>query len=107
MLNKEDILYPHYLPKNLWYSVDYDLEYQLEFIVLASLVYKGDIEIPGAEKTATNFDQTVLNLDMVDFCTFQTVQEPVALTSRRKTLFALLNLPDLSSELTNRKPCPK
>jgi len=102
VLNKDDILYPHYLPGNLWYSVDYNLEYQLEFIVLAALVYKGDIEVnwSGKKLTATNFDQQVLNLDTTDYCTFQTVQQPVGINIKAlKTLFSLLNLADLSSEL--------
>lgn len=102
VLNRDDILYPHYLPSNLWYSVDYQLEYQLEFVILAALVYKGEIEIKWNSKTLTapNFDQTILSLDNNDFFTFQTIQKPIGTNFKSlKALFNYLNLPDLSAEL--------
>jgi len=110
VLNREDILYPHYLPNNLWYSLDYGLEYQLEFVVLAALVYKGDIEIAwsGKKLNATNFDPMLLNLEQSDFFTFQTIQEPVGIPVKAlKTLFSLLNLPDLSSDLNKPETLTK
>ena len=45
VLNRGDILYAHYAAHNLWYSVDYNIDHQLEFVVLAALAFKGDIEI--------------------------------------------------------------
>ncbi len=105
VLNREDVLYAHSLPLNLWYACDFDLDYQLEFVVLASLVFKGDIEICwGGSKnlTATNIDQMLLNLDQTDYFTFQTIQEPMGIPIKAfKALFGHLSLPDLTSELDN------
>lgn len=103
VLNRDDLLYAHYLPNNLWYAVDYGLDYQLQFVVLAALVYKGDLEISwsGSKKlNAANIDQLLLSLDSQDYFTFQTVQVPTGVNIKAlKSLFSLLNLPDLSSEL--------
>ena len=33
VLNRSDIIWAHYAPANLWYSVDFNIDYQLEFIV--------------------------------------------------------------------------
>lgn len=103
VLNRDEILYPHYTPQNLWYSLDYSLDQNLEFVVLAALVFKGDIEITwlGTKSlTATNIDQMLLTLSEEDYFSFQSVREPTDLPIRAlKALFSHLGLPDLSSEL--------
>jgi len=103
VLNRDEILYPHYIAQNLWYSKDFKLDHQLEFVVLASMVYKGDIEISWAGSRsilATNIDQELLRLGDEDYSSFQSVREPVGLPIKEiKALFGHLGLPDLSAEL--------
>jgi Family of unknown function (DUF6079) len=102
VLNRSDIIFAHYKPENLWYSVDYNIDYQLEFIVLAALAYKGDIEInwSGSKNlAATNID-TVLSLNEEDYFTFQHIKQPQGIPIKNlKALFSCLGLPDYTSEL--------
>lgn len=102
VLNRSDIIWAHYAPSNLWYSVDYNIDYQLEFIVLAALAYKGDIEInwSGSKNlSATNID-TVLTLSEEDYFSFQHVKQPQGIPVKHlKALFSCLGLPDYTSEL--------
>lgn len=103
VLNRDEILYPHYIPQNLWYSQDFTLDHHLEFVVLSALVFKGDIEITwsGSKSlTATNIDQMLLTLTEEDYFSFQSVREPTGLPIKAlKALFGHLGLPDLSGEL--------
>jgi len=103
VLNRDEILYPHYTPQNLWYSLDYSLDQNLEFVVLAALVFKGDIEVTWSgtkSLTATNIDQILLTLSEEDYFSFQGVREPTGLPIKAlKALFGHLGLPDLSGEL--------
>lgn len=103
VLNRDEILYPHYTPQNLWYSLDYSLDQNLEFVVLAALVFKGDIEVTWSGTkalTATNIDQMLLTLSEEDYFSFQSVREPTGLPIKAlKALFSHLGLPDLSGEL--------
>jgi len=103
VLNRDEILYPHYIAQNLWYSKDFKLDHQLEFVVLAAMVFKGDIEIAlsGSKSLiATNIDQELLKLGDEDYSSFQSVREPVGLPIKEiKALFGHLSLPDLSAEL--------
>lgn len=104
VLNRADILYNHYTlgNVNLWYSKDFQLEYQLEFVVLAALVFKGDIEISwsGSKSlSATNLD-TLSTLTDEDFFTFQHIKQPQGLPIKPlRALFSCLGLPDYTTEL--------
>lgn len=102
VLNREEILSLHYAPDNLYYATDYQLDYQLEFLVLAALAQNGDIEVVwSAQKTLTaaNVDM-LLSLAPPDYFTFQHVKEPQGIPFQAlKALFRHLNLPDLTPEL--------
>jgi len=102
VLNRSDIIWAHYAPANLWYSVGFNIDYQLEFIVLAALVYKGDIEINWSGNknlSATNIE-TVLSLSEEDYFTFQHIKQPQGIPVKHlKALFSCLGLPDYTSEL--------
>lgn len=102
VLNREEIIYCHYAQLNLWYSVDYKLDHPLEFLVMAVLAYKGDLEVnwsAGKSLSATNIE--LLNtLPEEDFFTFQYIKQPQGLPIKHlKALFSHLGLPDLTSEL--------
>ena len=102
VLNRSDILWPHYAPANLWYSVDFNIDYQLEFLVLASLAYKGDIEITwsGSKNISATNIETILSLSDDDFFTFQHIKQPQGIPIKHlKSLFHCLGLPDYTSEL--------
>ena len=103
VLNREDVIYTHYQALNQYYSVDYKLEYQLEFVVLAALVFNGDIEITwngDMTLTASNIAEKLLTLDDDKFYLFHTIKTPSDLPIKSlKKLFACLNLPDLTASL--------
>lgn len=102
VLNRSDIIWAHYAPANLWYSVDFNIDYQLEFIVLAALSYKGDIEInwSGSKNLSATNIESVLTLSEEDFFTFQHVKQPQGIPVKHlKALFTCLGLPDYTSEL--------
>jgi hypothetical protein len=102
VLNRSDIIWAHYAPANLWYSVDFNIDYQLEFIVLAVLAYKGDIEInwSGSKNLAATNIETVLSLTEEDYFTFQHIKQPQGIPIKNlKALFTCLGLPDYTSEL--------
>lgn len=105
VVNRDEIIYSHYAPHNLWYSVDYNIDHELEFVVLAAMVFKGDIEVvwSGSKTlTATNIDQQLLTLANEDFFTYQNIKEPTEIPIKSiKALFSCLGLPDLSSDLDN------
>jgi hypothetical protein len=102
VLNRQEILYAHFVQHNLWYSVDFNIDYQLQFVVLAALAFKGEIEITwSGSKTlsATNIE-TALGLSTDDYFTFQHVKQPQGIPVKHlKALFGLLGLPDYTSEL--------
>ena len=102
VLNRSDIIWPHYTPANLWYSVDYNIDYQLEFIVLTALAYKGDIEVnwSGSKNLSATNIETVLALTEDDYFTFQHIKQPQGIPVKHlKALFTCLGLPDYTSEL--------
>lgn len=103
VLNREDVIYTYYQPSNQYYSVDYKLEYQLEFVVLAALVFNGDIEITwngDTTLTASNIAEKLLNLEEDKFYLFNTIKTPSELPVQPlKKMFAYLNLPDLTASL--------
>ena len=102
VLNRNDILFAHSAPYNLWYSIDFKLDYQLTFVVLAALTFKGDIEIHWAGNktlTASNIE-LLLNLSEMDFYSFQHLKQPQGIPYRHlKALFECLGMPDYSTEL--------
>ena len=103
VLNREDVLKVHWQALNQYYSVDYKLEYQLEFVVLAALVFNGDIEITwngDFTLTASNIAEKLLTLGEEKYFLFNTIKTPSALPVKPlKKLFALLSLPDLTASL--------
>ena len=102
VLNKDEVLYCHYAQQNLYYSVDYNIDHQLEFLVLAALVYKGDIEIiwsPSKTLIATNIENLNIYTEP-DYFTFQNIRKPKGMPLKSlKMLFTVLGLPDLTSDL--------
>jgi hypothetical protein len=102
VLNKDEIIWVHYAPLNLWYSVDYNIDHQLEFIVLAALTQRGEIEINWSGNkslNATTIDSLV-GLADEDYFTYYNVKEPQGIPLiHLKALFNVLGLPDLTSEL--------
>lgn len=102
VLNRTEIIYPHYAAANLWYSVDHNIDYQLEFLVLAALAFKGDIEInwSGSKNLSATNIESVLTLSEDDYFTFQHIKQPQGIPVKHlKALFSCLGLPDYTSEL--------
>lgn len=103
VLNRDEVLYPHYRPLNYWYSVDFNLDYQLMFVVLAAMVFKGEIEITwsgGRTLNASTFESIVSGLSNEDMFTFSTLGEPKGVPYKAlKTLFSVLGMPDRTGDL--------
>jgi regulator of replication initiation timing len=103
VLNRDEVLYAHYAQLNYWYSVDHHLDFQLEFIVLAAMVYKGDIELTWSGNrvlNATTIESQLQSISEDDMFTFQTIREPVGIPIKAlKALFHNLGLPDKSADL--------
>lgn len=103
VLNREDVIYTHSQALSQYYSCDYKLEYQLEFVVLAALVFNGDIEITwngDFTLNSLNIAEKLLDIDEDKFYLFNTIKAPSDLpTKQLKKLFACLNLPDLTASL--------
>lgn len=102
VLNRDEIIYPHYAQHNLWYSVDSKIDHQLQFLVLSAMVFAGDIELSWSN-SRTLSASSIENLQMVveeDMFTYQTIKEPRGIPAKHlKTLFECLGLPDLTTEL--------
>ncbi len=102
VLNRDEILYCHFVRDNLWYSSDYHLEYQLEFVVLVALVFTGKIEITINSTRMINaltIDEA-LKLDSDDMSCFANVKSSKKIPGEAiRTLFESLGLPDLTVEL--------
>jgi len=102
VVNRSDIIWAHFAPANLWYSKDYHIDHQLEFVVLTALAFKGDIEISwsGTKNLSASNIETVLNLSDEDYFTFQHIKQPQGIPVKQlKALFTCLGLPDYTSEL--------
>jgi len=77
VINRDEILYCHWQPTNIWYSKDFTIDYRFEFIVLATLIAKGEIEITwsGLTINATNIDK-LRTLKDEDYYTFVSIKRP-------------------------------
>ncbi len=102
VLNRDEILKPHYVQQNLWYSVDFEIDHQLIFVVLAAFSFKGDIEIVLSNNktiSATNIEKLEV-LQPGDYFDFRSIRTPQGIPVKDlKALFSVLGLPDLTSEL--------
>lgn len=110
VINKSEIIYAHHEDQKLYYSVDYNLDHQLQFVVLVALVFKGDIEIIWSQAkslTAGNMD-IVLSMPTDDYFTFSYIKRPQGIPySALKSLFSVLGLPDFSNQLDNHETIQK
>lgn len=102
VLNREDII--EYVDKsdNLWLSKDFQIEAELEFLVLSTLAALGDIEITlssGESINSTNL-HTLKDISKEDFYSFTNVKPPKGLNEAAlKAMFVGLLGRDLSKQL--------
>jgi len=110
VLNRDEIIYPHYAQHKLWYSRDHMIDHQLQFLVLAAMVFAGDVELSYANNR-TITASSIENLQMVveeDMFTYQNIKEPKGIpTKHLKTLFECLGLPDLTTEIEKSETAVK
>lgn len=102
VLNNKEILYCHYAGQKLYYSIDFDMEYQFLFLVLSCLVYNGEIEIVWTSQrtlTATNIDK-LSQIPIDDYYTFTSIKKPTGIPVKALiALFDCLGLPNLYSDI--------
>lgn len=102
VLNKEDII--EYVEKsdNLWLSIDFKIEAELEFVVLATLAALGELEIvlnSGSSINSTNLND-LKNIAKEDFYSFTHIKPPKGINEAAlKTMFVGLLGRDLSKQL--------
>lgn len=101
VLNRDELLTCYYGLLNLWYSNDFELDYRLEFLVLATLVYNGELEVTWSGKpiNASNVEQ-LATLSLNDYYAFNHVKSPQTLPYETlRTLFKVLGLADLTTQI--------
>lgn len=102
VLNRNEILECRYAEDNLWVSVDFKVEAELEFLVLSTLAALGEVEITlssGETINSTNLDD-LKNLSSYDYFSFTHIKPPKGLNlAAIIAMFRGLGLPDLSKQL--------
>jgi succinate dehydrogenase flavin-adding protein (antitoxin of CptAB toxin-antitoxin module) len=102
VLNRNEILECKHQPSNLWITKDFEIEAELEFVVLAALSALGEIEInmgSGLTINSTNLDE-LKNLSPDEYFSFTHIKPPKGLNlAVVKAVFKGLGLPDLSNQL--------
>lgn len=102
VLNRDEIL--HYIQhsENVWLSNDFQIEAELEFVVLATLAALGELEITlssGISINASNLSE-LRNLERDDYYSFTNVKPPKGLNEAAlKEMFVALLGRDLSKQL--------
>lgn len=102
VLNRDEII--EYVDKsdNLWLSKDFQIEAELEFVVMATLAALGEIEITlnsGRTINSTNLDE-LKTIDRQDFFSFTHIKPPKGLNlAALKMMFVSLLGRDLSNQL--------
>ena len=105
VLNRDEVLRCHYSGANeqYWYDREFNLDYQLHFLIMAVMVHRGELEIsysPNRALNANNLDE-LTKFTNTDFFDFQYIQKPreAAVASLRE-LFLSLGLPDFAANPT-------
>ena len=102
VLNKDEIIQYVDKSENLWLSVDFKIEAELEFIVMAALVALGEIEImlnSGKAISSNNLNE-LKDIQKEDFFSFSHIKPPKGFNEAAlKALFIGLLGKDLSKHL--------
>lgn len=102
VLNRDEILECLHTQTNIWVSIDFKIEAELEFVVLAALAALGEIEIntsSGQHINSTNLFE-LKNLESTDYFSFTHIKPPKGLNEAAlKTMFVGLLGIDLSKQL--------
>jgi hypothetical protein len=102
VLNRDEIIYYVEKSDNLWLSKDFNLEAELEFVVMATLAALGEIEITLSSGESINSSnlQKLKSIDKEDFYSFTHIKPPKGLNEAAlKTMFVGLIGRDLSKQL--------
>jgi succinate dehydrogenase flavin-adding protein (antitoxin of CptAB toxin-antitoxin module) len=105
VLNRDEILTCLWADTNLWISKEFEIEADLEFLVLATLAALGEIEINLSGKTinSTNID-ILKSLDKSDFFLFSHVSRPKELNlAAIREMFISLTGKDWSNQLKDEQ----
>ncbi|HLS12761.1 MAG TPA: DUF6079 family protein [Flavobacteriaceae bacterium] len=104
VLNRDEII--EYVDKsdNLWLSKDFQIEAELQFVVMATLAALGEIEITlssGTTINSTNLNE-LRSIESQDFFSFTHIKPPKGLNlAALKSMFMSLLGRDLSNQLKN------
>ena len=106
VLNKDEILTCKWTDTNLWVTKDFNIEADLEFLVLATLAALGEIEIilSGKIINSTNIEE-LKSLDKSDYFFFSHIRKPKELNlAAIRELFIALTGKDWSKQLKDEGP---
>ncbi len=112
VLNRDEIVHQFYHDKGwetVWYSNDYQLEADFEFLVLMTMVARGEIEIelPGKSINAVNLKDTI-DLPQESFYSFTHVARPKGMnTALVREVFLGVMGKDLTSQVQNPEIYPQ
>ncbi len=105
VLNRDEILTCKWAETNLWISNDFNIEAELEFLVLATLAALGEIEITlsGKAINSTNIEE-LKTLDKSDYFLFSHIRKPKELNlAAIRELFVSLVGKDWSKQLKDEQ----
>lgn len=102
VINRDEILESYYPQAKLWISIDYKIEAELEFLVLATLAALGEVEIvysSGESINSTNLEK-LLELETEDYFNFSSIRPPKGINEAAlREMFTGLLGRDLSKQL--------
>ena len=99
VLNRDEILFCKNPNLNAWYSTDFKIEYQFEFLVIAAMIHAGQVELTMPNSRTINSMNIVdiLKLEDADFFSFLNLKAPKDINLEAiKKLFDCLKLPDFT-----------
>lgn len=105
VINRDEILICKWADTNLWVTKDFNIEAELEFLVLATLAALGEIEITLSGKTinSTNIEE-LKTIDKGDFYYFSHIRKPKELNlAAIRELFVSLVGKDWSKQLKDEQ----
>jgi hypothetical protein len=106
VLNRDEILTCLWAETNLWISKEFEIEADLEFLVLATLAALGEIEITLSNKTINSTNIEILkSLDKSEYFLFSHIRRPKELNlAAIREMFISLTGKDWSNQLKDEQP---
>lgn len=109
VLNRDEIMYQFYNDKgweNIWYTRDFGIDADFEFLVLSTMVAMGEIEIdfPGGKNINAANLKGIVDFPQENFYSFSHVRRPKCMNvSAVRELFLGITGKDMTGQLQNQE----